>query len=123
MAAVRRRRGRYNRIRGKPRHGIQVLLDGGEEVMIDKPSELLRSRAPAARTAQVCRETGETAVELALNLDGTGEVSVATGVGFFDHMLTLLARHSLIDLEVKARGDLHVDAHHTVEDVGICYGR
>jgi imidazoleglycerol-phosphate dehydratase len=76
-----------------------------------------------ARTAQLRRETGETAIELALDLDGSGRADVSTGVGFFDHMLTLLARHSLIDLTVKARGDLHVDAHHTVEDVGICLGR
>ena len=76
-----------------------------------------------ARTAHVRRETGETTVDLLLDLDGTGRSTVGTGVGFFDHMLTLLARHSLIDLTVKALGDLHVDAHHTVEDVGICYGR
>jgi imidazoleglycerol-phosphate dehydratase len=75
------------------------------------------------RTAQLCRETGETRVDLALDLDGRGRAEVATGVGFFDHMLTLLARHSLIDLTVKAAGDLHVDAHHTVEDVGLCYGK
>lgn len=59
----------------------------------------------------------------ALNLDGAGVADLATGVGFFDHMLTLLARHSLIDLTVKAAGDLHVDPHHTVEDVGICFGK
>src|SRR5256714_1029783 len=75
-----------------------------------------------ARAADVLRETGETRVELRLDLDGTGRAAPATGVGFFDHMLTLLARHSLIDLEVRAEGDLHVDPHHTVEDVGICYG-
>ena len=76
-----------------------------------------------AHTARVRRETGETRIELAIDLDGTGRADVTTGVGFFDHMLTLLAKHSLIDLTVKADGDLHVDAHHTVEDVGICYGR
>jgi imidazoleglycerol-phosphate dehydratase len=76
-----------------------------------------------ARTAHVRRQTGETTIDLALDLDGTGRTDVATGVGFFDHMLALLGRHSLIDLTVKAQGDLHVDAHHTVEDVGICYGR
>jgi imidazoleglycerol-phosphate dehydratase len=75
------------------------------------------------RTAQLRRDTSETRIELSLNLDGRGHGEIATGVGFFDHMLTLLARHSLIDLTVKAAGDLHVDAHHTVEDVGICYGR
>jgi imidazoleglycerol-phosphate dehydratase len=76
-----------------------------------------------ARTAQIRRETGETAIELALDLDGTGRSTMETGVGFFDHVLTLLSRHSLIDLTVKAKGDLHVDAHHTVEDVGLCYGK
>ncbi len=76
-----------------------------------------------ARTAAIKRTTGETNIELALNLDGTGEPQIATGVGFFDHMLTLLARHSLIDLSVKAIGDLHVDFHHMVEDTGICFGK
>src|SRR2546427_9613235 len=75
------------------------------------------------RTAAVRRETGETKIDLSLNLDGTGRAELATGVGFFDHMLTLLARHSLIDLTIKAVGDLHIDAHHTVEDVGICLGK
>jgi imidazoleglycerol-phosphate dehydratase len=75
------------------------------------------------RTAHIQRATGETRIELRLDLDGTGRSIVATGVGFFDHMLTLLARHSLIDLEVQATGDLHVEAHHTVEDVGICLGK
>ena len=75
------------------------------------------------RAARVQRETGETKIELTLDLDGTGSAQLATGVGFFDHMLTLLARHSLIDLGVRAEGDLHVDAHHTVEDVGICFGQ
>ncbi len=76
-----------------------------------------------ARTAQIRRETAETKITLGLNLDGTGHAKLSTGVGFFDHMLNLLARHSLIDLEIEARGDLHVDAHHTVEDVGICFGK
>src|SRR5262249_52795008 len=75
------------------------------------------------RTATVRRETGETRITLSLDLDGTGRAEVATGVGFFDHMLTLFARHSLIDLTVEAQGDLHVDPHHTVEDVGICLGK
>jgi imidazoleglycerol-phosphate dehydratase len=75
------------------------------------------------RTAQVRRQTGETQIELSLGLDGTGTSDVQTGVGFFDHMLTLLSKHSLIDLTVRAKGDLHVDAHHTVEDVGICFGQ
>jgi imidazoleglycerol-phosphate dehydratase len=76
-----------------------------------------------ARTANISRQTSETKVELALDLDGTGQAKVHTGVGFFDHMLTLLAKHAVIDLEVKAKGDLEVDQHHTVEDVGICLGQ
>src|SRR5436190_17491320 len=76
-----------------------------------------------SRTARVHRETGETRIDLSLDLDGTGRSEIRTGVGFFDHMLTLLAKHSLIDLTVKADGDLHIDAHHTVEDVGICFGK
>jgi len=75
------------------------------------------------RRSAIQRKTAETEIELALALDGTGKTEIATGVGFFDHMLTLLGRHSLIDLSVNARGDLHVDQHHTVEDVGICFGR
>jgi imidazoleglycerol-phosphate dehydratase len=75
------------------------------------------------RSARIQRTTGETNIALALDLDGTGKARVATGVGFFDHMLTLLARHSLIDLDIEAKGDLHVEAHHTVEDVGICLGK
>jgi imidazoleglycerol-phosphate dehydratase len=75
------------------------------------------------RTARIQRETGETRIDLAIDLDGVGRAEVATGVGFFDHVLTLLAKHGAIDLTVKATGDLHVDAHHTVEDVGICLGQ
>ena len=76
-----------------------------------------------ARTASIQRQTTETNIALAVNLDGTGKSAIATGVGFFDHMLTLLAKHGLMDLEIQAQGDLHIDAHHTVEDVGICLGR
>ena len=75
------------------------------------------------RTADITRQTKETKIELAINLDGRGQASVSTGVGFFDHMLDLLSRHSLIDLDLTADGDLHVDAHHTVEDVGIVLGQ
>ena len=76
-----------------------------------------------SRTAKVKRETAETQIELQLSLDGAGKAQVATGVGFLDHMLTLLARHAAMDLDVKAAGDLEVDQHHTVEDVGICLGQ
>jgi imidazoleglycerol-phosphate dehydratase len=75
------------------------------------------------RTARIQRETGETRIDVAVDLDGSGRADIATGIGFFDHMLTLFAKHSLTDLTVKAAGDLHVDAHHTVEDVGICLGQ
>jgi imidazoleglycerol-phosphate dehydratase len=75
------------------------------------------------RTAEIRRTTGETDIRLSLALDGTGQGERATGVGFFDHMLDLLARHGRMDLTVQARGDLQTGAHHTVEDVGICLGQ
>src|SRR5215212_5126945 len=75
------------------------------------------------RTAEISRKTKETNVRVELNLDGTGKASAQSGVGFFDHMLDLLSRHSLIDLTVEAKGDLDVDAHHTVEDVGVVIGQ
>jgi imidazoleglycerol-phosphate dehydratase len=75
------------------------------------------------RTAGVERATAETTIRVSLNLDGTGTASIATGIGFFDHMLDQLARHSLVDLEVDATGDLVIDEHHTVEDVGIVLGQ
>jgi imidazoleglycerol-phosphate dehydratase len=75
------------------------------------------------RTAQETRTTKETDVRLSLDLDGEGRTAVSTGVGFLDHMLDLLGKHALFDLEVQASGDTHVDAHHTVEDVGICLGK
>jgi imidazoleglycerol-phosphate dehydratase len=74
------------------------------------------------RTATVTRTTKETDIRLALDLDGTGRAEIATGVGFFDHMLTLLAGHALVDLQVACTGDTHVDGHHTVEDVGRALG-
>jgi len=76
-----------------------------------------------SRTARINRQTRETKVDLTLDLDGKGRATISTGVGFFDHMLDLLARHGLFDLDVKAEGDLHVDSHHTVEDVGIVLGQ
>jgi imidazoleglycerol-phosphate dehydratase len=75
------------------------------------------------RTAQISRKTNETKIDLKVDLDGRGRATAKTGVGFFDHMLDLLSRHSLIDLDVKAEGDLHVDQHHTVEDVGLVLGQ
>ena len=75
------------------------------------------------RTAEIQRSTAETSIYLQINLDGTGKADIQTGIGFFDHMLTLLARHSLVDLKVVAKGDLEVDFHHTVEDTGIVLGQ
>ena len=78
---------------------------------------------PAPRTAEVSRNTAETQITVKLNLDGTGQASLSTGIGFFDHMLDQIARHGLIDLDIHAVGDLHIDGHHTVEDVGITLGQ
>lgn len=75
------------------------------------------------RTAEVTRHTAETQITVRVNLDGTGQAKLATGIGFFDHMLDQIARHGLLDLEVDAKGDLHIDGHHTVEDVGITLGQ
>ena len=86
-------------------------------------TELAMPSPTEPRAAKISRQTKETKVELALNLDGRGVASAHTGVGFFDHMLDLLSRHGLIDLDVRAEGDLQVDAHHTVEDVGIVLGQ
>ena len=75
------------------------------------------------RTAKISRKTKETEISVSVDLDGAGKFDVATGVGFFDHMVEQLSRHSLIDMVVKAKGDLHIDDHHTVEDVGIALGQ
>ncbi|MEO8388148.1 imidazoleglycerol-phosphate dehydratase HisB [Polaromonas sp.] len=75
------------------------------------------------RTAEVSRNTAETQITVKLNLDGTGQANLSTGIGFFDHMLDQIARHGLIDLDIQAKGDLHIDGHHTVEDVGITFGQ
>jgi imidazoleglycerol-phosphate dehydratase len=76
-----------------------------------------------SRTAEVTRNTAETKITVKLNLDGTGVAKLSTGIGFFDHMLDQIARHGLIDLEIDCQGDLHIDGHHTVEDVGITLGQ
>ena len=74
------------------------------------------------RIAEVRRDTKETQIRVRVNLDGTGQSTLNTGIGFFDHMLDQIARHGLIDLDIEAKGDLHIDGHHTVEDVGITLG-
>jgi imidazoleglycerol-phosphate dehydratase len=76
-----------------------------------------------ARSAEVVRNTAETQIRVAVNLDGSGQSKLATGIGFFDHMLDQIARHGAIDLTIEAKGDLHIDGHHTVEDVGITLGQ
>ncbi|MFV2091768.1 MAG: imidazoleglycerol-phosphate dehydratase HisB [Hyphomicrobiales bacterium] len=81
------------------------------------------SQTASHRKAEVSRQTNETQVSVALNIDGTGKHDIATGIGFLDHMLEQLARHGLFDLKVRAKGDLHIDQHHTVEDVGIVIGQ
>ena len=78
---------------------------------------------PAPRTAEVSRNTAETKITVKVNLDGSGQAKLSTGIGFFDHMLDQIARHGLIDLDIHAVGDLHIDGHHTVEDVGITLGQ
>jgi imidazoleglycerol-phosphate dehydratase len=75
------------------------------------------------RTAKIARKTNETEISLSINLDGTGKHAMNTGIGFFDHMLDQLSRHSLIDMDITCKGDLHIDFHHSVEDVGIALGR
>jgi len=75
------------------------------------------------RTAEITRNTAETQITVRVNLDGTGKAKLATGIGFFDHMLDQIARHGLVDLDIAAKGDLHIDGHHTVEDVGITLGQ
>ena len=82
---------------------------------------LAHSTAP--RTSEVSRNTAETKITAKVNLDGTGAATLNTGIGFFDHMLDQIARHGLIDLDIQADGDLHIDGHHTVEDVGITFGQ
>ena len=96
--------------------------------MTDTTSSLVSMALPpagdgAARSAEVTRNTAETRIRVALNLDGVGHAQLSTGIGFFDHMLDQIARHGLIDLSIKATGDLHIDGHHTVEDVGITLGQ
>jgi len=106
------------------RGGKQALapLDcGAGKMMLLQPARIFGMHA--MRQAELTRKTKETQVRVALNLDGEGRAKIATGIGFLDHMLEQLARHSLIDLEVEAKGDLHIDFHHTTEDTGIVIGQ
>lgn len=82
-----------------------------------------RNTMPAARIAEITRQTNETKISISINLDGTGSQRIATGVPFLDHMLEQIARHGLIDMDIQAQGDIHIDDHHTVEDIGIALGQ
>ncbi len=93
-------------------------MDDKDTPLMDRTAERV-----ADRIADVRRDTRETRIRVRVNLDGTGQSRLATGIGFFDHMLDQVARHGLIDLEIEANGDLHIDGHHTVEDVGITLGQ
>src|ERR1700678_2078834 len=97
-----------------------VRIGGADQALLKGARRAAESKM---RKASVKRTTKETNVEVAVDLDGTGASSVETGIGFLDHMLDLLARHSRIDITVKAKGDLHIDHHHTTEDVGIALGQ
>jgi imidazoleglycerol-phosphate dehydratase len=112
---------------GEPARPAQPRSDSRDLIAAPGPGQLRavqrRWGLLPPRSAHIVRETAETRIELALGLDGGGSAEVTTGIGFFDHMLTLLAKHSLFDLRLAAQGDLQVDAHHTVEDVGICFGK
>ncbi len=88
---------------------------------MNRTAEASQTNAP--RHAEVVRNTAETQITVKVNLDGTGKANLSTGIGFFDHMLDQIARHGLIDLDIQAKGDLHIDGHHTVEDVGITLGQ
>jgi imidazoleglycerol-phosphate dehydratase len=97
-----------------------LLLEGSRFFRLDRTAGMT---SDSARKASFARKTNETSIEVSVDLDGTGASQIATGIGFFDHMLEQLSRHSLIDIVVKAAGDLHIDDHHTVEDTGIAIGR
>ena len=91
--------------------------------MDKNPPEVAVAVAAPPRRAELRRDTKETKIRVAIDLDGSGASKLATGIGFFDHMLEQIARHGMIDLEIEAEGDLHIDGHHTVEDVGITLGQ
>src|SRR6202035_3727610 len=112
-------RAKWIPVRVKKTRQNKRLEPGSDSIRTDKA---LR-KALSMRTATIKRKTKETDIEVTINLDGTGVSNVTTGIGFFDHMLDLLARHSRIDVTVKAVGDLHIDHHHTTEDVGIALGQ
>jgi imidazoleglycerol-phosphate dehydratase len=104
---------------------MRSAASGGCRSGLIKGPPLIRKscRESKVRKGAVARKTKETDVEVAVDLDGTGTSAISTGIGFLDHMLDLLARHSRIDIQVKAKGDLHIDLHHTTEDVGIALGQ
>jgi imidazoleglycerol-phosphate dehydratase len=116
----------HNFIIGNQTVGGRITHAGVVNRLRGLPQEIARARgiaiAAAMRTGSISRKTSETSIDVSLNLDGTGVYDVATGIGFLDHMLEQLSRHSLVDLSVKAVGDLHIDQHHTTEDTGIAIG-
>ncbi|GMQ92243.1 MAG: hypothetical protein BMS9Abin11_1565 [Gammaproteobacteria bacterium] len=101
---------------------VVVLVQCGiKQAIIFK--QIFRGNTVSERSAAICRKTKETQIEVKINLDGTGRCALDTGVPFLEHMLEQIARHGLLDLDIKAKGDLHIDGHHTVEDIGICLGQ
>jgi imidazoleglycerol-phosphate dehydratase len=104
----------------KPASALKAGKTAKTSLALRKPTKLATKFV--GRTATVARKTKETSISVTVNLDGTGRYEVATGIGFLDHMLEQLSRHSLIDIQCQARGDLHIDAHHTTEDSGIAIG-
>lgn len=113
----------FTEVHGGRRMRLPCAFRTTEHCGIAFPFADAENRPDMDRMAEIFRQTKETKVKISINLDGTGKTSTQTGVGFFDHMLELLGRHSLIDLAAQAEGDLQVDAHHTVEDVGIVLGQ
>ncbi len=91
--------------------------------MTTAPTNKTTTEPATERVAEVTRNTAETQITVRVNIDGTGKSRLSTGIGFFDHMLDQIARHGLIDIDIEAKGDLHIDGHHTVEDVGIAFGQ
>ena len=119
--------GAFSQCRHKPHHQLLSRQEGhqlrSQALELIKPGNAEQASHTRKRQATIDRSTKETKIKATVDLDGTGAYDVATGVGFLDHMLEQLARHSLIDITLKAKGDLHIDFHHTTEDCGIVLGQ